>query len=86
MDGAVAGPGTRVGSPALLPVDWSQFHGVDLYAQHHASCRGGDFFDGLSLGLRVQRIIWGARERAEASRTVPGAATHLPRQRGPGDR
>jgi uncharacterized hydrophobic protein (TIGR00271 family) len=41
-----------------------------------------------ALGLRVQRIIWGARERAEASRTAPGAdlpATHLPRQRGSGD-
>ena len=53
MDGAVEGPGTRVGSPALLPVDWSQFHGVDLHAQHHASCRGGDFFDGLPIGRHV---------------------------------
>ena len=38
-----------------------------------------------ALGLRVQRIIWGARERAEASRTAPGAATHLSRQLGSGD-
>jgi serine phosphatase RsbU (regulator of sigma subunit) len=57
MDGAVAGPGTRVGSPALLPVDWSQFHGVDLYAQHHPSCRGGDFFDGLSIGQHVLFVL-----------------------------
>ena len=43
MDGAVEGPGTRVGSPALLPVDWSQFHGVDLHAQHHHPVAGAIF-------------------------------------------
>lgn len=57
MDGAVAGPGTRVGSPALLPVDWSQFHGVDIHAQHHASCRGGVFSDGLSTGQHVVFLL-----------------------------
>ena len=57
MDGAVASSGTRVGSSALLPVDWSQFHDVDLYAQHHASCRGGDFFDGLSIGPHVLFLL-----------------------------
>lgn len=34
-----------------------------------------------ALGLRAQRIIWGARERAEASRNAPGLANRLPRQR-----
>jgi hypothetical protein len=57
MDGAVVRPGTGVGSPALLPVDWSQFHGVDMYAQRHASCRGGDFFDGLSIGQHVLFLL-----------------------------
>jgi serine phosphatase RsbU (regulator of sigma subunit) len=54
MDGA-AGPGTRVGS--LLPVDWSQFHGVDLYAWHHASCPRRSFFDGLSIGRHVLFVL-----------------------------
>jgi serine phosphatase RsbU (regulator of sigma subunit) len=57
MDGAVAGPGTRVGSLALLPVDWSQFHGVDMHAEHHASSRGSDFFDGLSTGQHVVFLL-----------------------------
>jgi serine phosphatase RsbU (regulator of sigma subunit) len=57
MEGAVARPGTRVGSPTLLPVDWSHFHGVDLYARHHATCRGGDFFDGLSIGQHVLFLL-----------------------------
>jgi uncharacterized hydrophobic protein (TIGR00271 family) len=38
-----------------------------------------------ALGLRVQRIIWGARERAERSRNAPGLANRLPRQRRSGD-
>ena len=38
-----------------------------------------------ALVLRVQRIIWGARERAEASRNAPGLANHLPRPRRSGD-
>ncbi len=38
-----------------------------------------------ALGLRAQRIIWGARERAEASRNAPGLANYLPRQRRSGD-
>src|SRR5580658_1165177 len=38
-----------------------------------------------ALGLRVQRIIWGARERAERSRNAPGPADHVPRQRRSGD-
>lgn len=38
-----------------------------------------------ALVLRIQRIIWGARERAEASRNAPGLANHLPRPRPSGD-
>ena len=38
-----------------------------------------------ALVLRVQRIIWGARERAEASRNAPGLANSLPRPRRSGD-
>lgn len=38
-----------------------------------------------ALVLRAQRIIWGARERAEASRNAPGLANHLPRPRRSGD-
>ena len=38
-----------------------------------------------ALVLRAQRIIWGARERAEASRDAPSLANHLPRQRRSGD-
>jgi len=38
-----------------------------------------------ALGLRAQRIIWGAREQAEAPRNAPSLANHLPRQRRSGD-
>jgi uncharacterized hydrophobic protein (TIGR00271 family) len=38
-----------------------------------------------ALGLRVQRIIWGARERAERSRNAPDPANHVPGQRHSGD-
>jgi Domain of unknown function (DUF389) len=38
-----------------------------------------------ALVLRAQRVIWGARERAETSRDAPGLANHLPRQRRSGD-
>ena len=38
-----------------------------------------------ALVLRAQRIIWGARERAEAARNAPGLANHLPRPRRSGD-
>jgi uncharacterized hydrophobic protein (TIGR00271 family) len=34
-----------------------------------------------ALVLRVQRVIWSARERAEASRNAPDPANYLPRQR-----
>ena len=50
MDSSVAGP-------ALLPVVWSQFDGVDLYASHHALCRGGDFFDALSVGEHLLFLL-----------------------------
>ncbi len=50
MDSSVAGP-------ALLPVVWSQFDGVDLYARHHSQCRGGDFFDALSVGEHVLFLL-----------------------------
>jgi serine phosphatase RsbU (regulator of sigma subunit) len=57
MNGAVAGPSTRVGSSTLVPVDWSQFHGVDIDAQHHASSRGGVFFDGLLAGQHLLLLL-----------------------------
>ena len=38
-----------------------------------------------ALVLRIQRIIWGGRERAEASRNAPGLANRLPRPRRSGD-
>ncbi|MFZ0189539.1 MAG: DUF389 domain-containing protein [Streptosporangiaceae bacterium] len=38
-----------------------------------------------ALVLRIQRIIWGGRERAEASRNAPGLANHLPHPRRSGD-
>lgn len=38
-----------------------------------------------ALVLRAQRIIWGARERAEASRNAAVLANRLPRQRRSGD-
>jgi serine phosphatase RsbU (regulator of sigma subunit) len=50
MDSSVAGP-------ALLPVVWSQFDGVDLFASHHAQCRGGDFFDALSVGEHLLFLL-----------------------------
>jgi serine phosphatase RsbU (regulator of sigma subunit) len=50
MDSSVAGP-------ALLPVVWSQLDGVDLYASHHARCRGGDFFDALTVGQHVLFVL-----------------------------
>jgi serine phosphatase RsbU (regulator of sigma subunit) len=50
MDSSVAGSAMQVGESTLLPVVWSQFNGVDLYASHHAQCRGGDFFDALPVG------------------------------------
>jgi serine phosphatase RsbU (regulator of sigma subunit) len=50
MDSSVAGP-------ALVPVNWSQFEGVDLYARHHGQCRGGDFFDALSVGQHVLFLL-----------------------------
>ncbi len=50
MDSSVAGP-------VLLPVDWSQFDGVDLHARHHGQCRGGDFFDALLVGQHVLFLL-----------------------------
>jgi sigma-B regulation protein RsbU (phosphoserine phosphatase) len=50
MDSSVAGP-------ALFPVVWSQFDGVDLYARHHEQCRGGDFFDALLVGQHVLFLL-----------------------------
>jgi serine phosphatase RsbU (regulator of sigma subunit) len=41
----------------LLPVDWARFDGVDIYAEHHSECRGGDFFDALILGDRVLFLL-----------------------------
>jgi serine phosphatase RsbU (regulator of sigma subunit) len=50
MDSSVAGP-------ALVPVNWSQFQGVDLYARHQGQCRGGDFFDAHSVGQHVLFLL-----------------------------
>jgi serine phosphatase RsbU (regulator of sigma subunit) len=41
----------------LRAVDWSQLDGVDIYAGHHARCRGGDFFDALLVGDRVLFLL-----------------------------
>jgi serine phosphatase RsbU (regulator of sigma subunit) len=30
---------------------------VDLHARHHSQCRGGDFFDGLSIGQHVLFLL-----------------------------
>jgi serine phosphatase RsbU (regulator of sigma subunit) len=53
MNPSLAGPLAQSASLTLLPVEWSQFDGVDLYARNHAECRGGDFFDGIAVGHRV---------------------------------
>jgi serine phosphatase RsbU (regulator of sigma subunit) len=42
---------------ALRPVDWSQFDGVDVHAEHFSECLGGDFFDALLLGDRVLFLL-----------------------------
>jgi serine phosphatase RsbU (regulator of sigma subunit) len=39
------------------PVDWSRFDGVDIHAEHHSECLGGDFFDALLLGDRVLFLL-----------------------------
>ena len=48
---------SSVARPALLPVVWSQFEGVDLHARHLAPCRGGDFFDALSVGRHILFLL-----------------------------
>ncbi len=57
MDSSVAGSAMQVGSSTLLPVVWSQFKDVDLHARHHSPCRGGDFFDALSVGRHVLFLL-----------------------------
>jgi serine phosphatase RsbU (regulator of sigma subunit) len=57
MDSSVAGRATQVGASTLLPVVWSQFNGVDLYARHHSQCRGGDFFDAFPVGQHVLFLL-----------------------------
>jgi serine phosphatase RsbU (regulator of sigma subunit) len=57
MDSSVAGSATQVGASTLLPVVWSQFNGVDLYARHHSQCRDGDFFDALPVGQHVLFLL-----------------------------
>jgi serine phosphatase RsbU (regulator of sigma subunit) len=57
MDSSVAGSSTQVGASTLLPVVWSQFHGVDLHARHHSPCRGGDFFDAFLVGQHVLFLL-----------------------------
>jgi serine phosphatase RsbU (regulator of sigma subunit) len=57
MDSSVAGSAMQVGPSTLLPVVWSQFKDVDLHARHHAPCRGGDFFDALSVGQHVLFLV-----------------------------
>ena len=57
MDSSVAGSATQVGASTLLPVLWSQFNGVDLYACHQSQCRGGDFFDALPVGEHVLFLL-----------------------------
>jgi serine phosphatase RsbU (regulator of sigma subunit) len=50
MDSSVAGP-------ALLPVVWSEFDGVDLHARYHPQCRGGDFYDALLVGQHLLFVL-----------------------------
>ena len=57
MDSSVAGSAMQVGESTLLPVVWSQFNGVDLYARHHSQCRDGDFFDALPVGQHVLFLL-----------------------------
>lgn len=57
MDSSVAGSAMQVGASTLLPVVWSQFKDVDLHAAHHSPCRGGDFFDALSVGPHVLFLL-----------------------------
>lgn len=57
MDSSVAGSALQVGASTLLPVVWSQFKDVDLHAAHHSPCRGGDFFDALSVGPHVLFLL-----------------------------
>jgi serine phosphatase RsbU (regulator of sigma subunit) len=55
----------------LRPVEWPRFDGVDLYARHHAECRGGDFFDGLAIGGHLLFLLTDiAGPRLEAHNVV----------------
>jgi serine phosphatase RsbU (regulator of sigma subunit) len=57
MDSSGAGSATQLATSTLLPVVWSQFIGVNLYARHHSQCRGGDFFDALPVGEHVLFLL-----------------------------
>jgi serine phosphatase RsbU (regulator of sigma subunit) len=57
----------------LRPVDWPQLDGVDIFAGHHAKCRGGDFFDALVVGDRVLFLLTDiAGPRREALQVAAG--------------
>ncbi|MEA2258265.1 MAG: phosphoserine phosphatase RsbU/P [Acidobacteriaceae bacterium] len=57
MESSVAGSAMQVSASTPLPVVWSQFKDVDLHARHHSPCRGGDFFDALSVGQHVLFLL-----------------------------
>ena len=60
----VAGP-----HPAPYPADLGKLEGLDLMARYRAGRRGGNFFDGLTIGERVVFLltdIAGARAEARA--------------------
>ena len=65
----------------LRPVDWARFEGVDLYAEHHLECRGGDFFDALPLGDRVLFLLTDIAGPRVAALTVAVAVQNAFRQK-----
>ncbi|MGC2403201.1 MAG: PP2C family protein-serine/threonine phosphatase, partial [Acidobacteriaceae bacterium] len=49
--------GSSLTSPGLFPVSWPHLDGADLHARYYSECRGGDFFDGLTVGERVLFLL-----------------------------
>lgn len=74
MDSSVAGP-------ALLPVVWSQFEGVDLHARYHPQCRGGDFFDALPVGEHLLFLLTDVAGLQLQAREVTSEVQNIFRQK-----
>jgi serine phosphatase RsbU (regulator of sigma subunit) len=49
--------GPSITPPSLLPPNWPRLEGVDLHACCFSECRGGDFFDGLTVGERALFLL-----------------------------